>query len=202
MPAPKPAPAPTRAEAAKDRRAPKGMPGSIRWFKALLGRPLTLERRDNQLHVALVERRRSPEVIQAESLARLREELRARLLSVDNPNTPTAMRHLVFVHDVLGHQGWRGVQGMASRVLKKASLQAQMLHEQEPSRRLEKLVHRLRLLQTSAELREEKAAKARADDVSPSAMDVEVSEGSAEEFEAVQRIWMPTEAAELDQAQR
>ncbi len=202
MPAPKSAPAAERTEAVNDRRAPKGMPGSIRWFKALLGRPLALERRDNKLHVALVERRRTAEVIQAESLARLREELRARLLSVDNPDTPAAMRHLVFVHDVLGHQGWPGVQAMASRVLKKAGLQVQMLQEQEPSRRLEKLVHRLRLLQTAAELREERAAKARAAGAAAPELDIEVSEASAEDFEAMQRIWMATEAAELDTAPR
>jgi hypothetical protein len=160
-----------------------------------------------------VDRRRSPEVIQAESMARLREELRLRLLSLDHEHAATAMRHLVFVHDVLGRQGWPGLQALNSRVLRRAGQQLQLLVEREPSARLVRFIDKLRLLQAGAEAREERlqaAARARGEEVDspvngmaastllPPAEAIEVSEVSVEEFDESQRVWEATAPAELD----
>jgi hypothetical protein len=140
-------------------------------------------------------------VIQAESMARLREELRLRLLEVDHQHT--AMRHLVFVHDVLGRQGWPGLHAMNSTVLRRAGVQLQMLIEREPSARLARLADKLRLLQAGAEAREERLqaqAPARADALGGIGGDtsIEVSEVSAEEYDASQRDWDATAPAPLD----
>lgn len=193
-----------RHQPLKDRRAPRGRAGSVRWLKALLGRPLALDKRGQKLHVTLVERRRSPEIIQAESLARLREELRVRLLGQEHHHAATAMRHLVFVHDVLGRQGWPGVQAMGSRVLAKAQVQAQMLAQRESSRRLVQFVDRLRMLQAAAEAREERIDRSGGAVLeghvprSGGATDIEVSEISAEEYEATHRSWVATVSPALD----
>jgi hypothetical protein len=56
-----------------ERRTPRGAPGSVRWLKGLLGRPVALERRGGKLHLTLVERRRPPEVIRAQERAALCE---------------------------------------------------------------------------------------------------------------------------------
>jgi hypothetical protein len=186
----------------RERRVPAGPVGSLRWIKSILGRPLALERRADGLHVTLVDRRRSPEVIQAESMARLREELRLRLLSLDHEHAATAMRHLVFVHDVLGRQGWPGLQALNSRVLRRAGQQLQLLVEREPSARLVRFIDKLRLLQAGAEAREERlAAQARhaeaQAEVAGESM-LEVSEGSVEDYEATQREWDATAPAPLD----
>lgn len=165
-------------------------------MKSILGRPLTLQRRADGLHVALLERRRSPELIQAESMARLREELRLRLLELDHQHATSVMRHLVFVHDVLGRQGWAGVQAINSSVLRKAVVQVQMLVEREPSKRLERLMDRLRMMQAAAEAREERIqSHAQALAAGDS---VQVTELSPEEFEASQRDWEATAPAPLD----
>ena len=44
-----------RTRPKRERRAPAGAPGSLRWLHGLLGRPVGLERRDGQWHVVLVE---------------------------------------------------------------------------------------------------------------------------------------------------
>jgi hypothetical protein len=220
----KPSPAPEGTEPERDRRAKRIPLGSWRWLRSLLYRPLALERRNKQLHITLAERRRSAEVIQAESLERLRDELSARLVTLDSESADTTMRHLVMVHDMLGHQGWPGVQTMSSQVLRKAGQQARLLHELEPSKRLEKLTHSLRLLQTAAEVREEKAlrtqqqaaALARASAAAAAAAesavttqpgpdtkagtgpDIEISEASSEDFDAMQRVWEATREGELN----
>lgn len=222
-----PAPAPESTEPERERRAQRITPGSLRWFKSLLYRPLGLERRNKQLHITFVERRRSPEVIQAESLARLREELRTRLVTLEDQATNISMQHLVCVHDELGRQGWPGVQALDSRVLRKACQQAKVLHDLEPSKRLEKLVHHLRLLQTAAEVREDKAernqwlaaaasaAAAAAAVAADSAgvtqpgpqervsagAELEISEASTEDYEATQRVWEATNPSELEPLQ-
>ncbi len=180
----------------RDRRAPAGPPGSIRWMKSILGRPLKLQRRADGLHVTLLERRRSPEMIQAESVARLREELRLRLLALEHQHATAVMRHLVLVHDVLGCHGWAGVQAMNSRVLRRAVVQLQILVEREPSKRLERLVDRLRMMQAAAEAREERVQ--RHAQALAAGDPLQVTEASPEEFEASQREWETTKPAALD----
>jgi hypothetical protein len=182
----------------KDRRAPPGQPGSIRWLGSLLGRPLVLEKCGQKLHLTLLDRRRSAEELQAASLARLREELRVRLLDQEHQHASSAMRHLVLVHDVLGRQGWPGVQGMESQVLARALVQAQMLAQRESSRRLAQFIDRLHVFRAAAEAREDRIARSRAAGVEPgNGGTVQVSEVSAEEYEATQRVWNATQPADL-----
>jgi hypothetical protein len=178
-----------------ERRAPTGPKGSMRWIRSILGRPLGLQRRPDGLHVTLLDRRRSPEVVQAESMARLREELRLRLLDLEHHHATTAMRHLVHVHDVLGRKGWAGLQNAKSEVLRMAILQVQMLVEREPSNRLGRFVERLRMIQAAAEAREERVQSQASALAAGEA--VQVSEATAEEFEASQRDWDATRPAEL-----
>ncbi len=179
-----------------ERRAPAGPKGSIRWMRSVLGRPLALQRRADGLHLTLLERRRPPEVVQAESMARLREELRLRLLELEHQHATMAMRHLVAVHDMLGRKGWAGVQDLKSEVLRMAIVQAQMLLDREPSRRITRLVDRLRLMQAAAEAREERLQRHALAQAAGEA--VQVSEATPEEFEASQRDWEATLPAELD----
>lgn len=170
----------------------------MRWMRSLLGRPLALQRRPDGVHVTLLERRRSPEVVQAESMMRLREELRLRLLDLEHRHATTAMRHLVFVHDVLGRKGWAGVQDLKSTVLRMAIVQTQMLVEREPSKRLDRFADRLRMIQAAAEAREERLQQ-HAQALAAGAA-LQVSEATPEEFEASQRDWDATLPAELDGA--
>lgn len=172
-----------------ERRAPRGKPGSVRWMKGLLGRPLGMERRDDKLHVTLLERRRSPEQQEAELIGHLCTELRARLLAHEHAHAAATMRHLVAVHDALLQKGWPAAQNLPSGVLAKALMQTQMLAVLESSSALTFLVDRLRLLQVAAELREERAGTPR----TPSGQGlVEVSEVSQDEFESSQREWVAT----------
>ena len=173
----------------KERRAPRGTPGSTRWLKGLLARPVALERRDGQLHVTLVERRRTPEVIEQQERAALCDEVRVLLLQRGSDREMAVMRHLVLSLDVLQTRGWDGVGAMASGVLRKALMQAQLLHSQESTPALDHLVERLRLLHVAAGLREDRKRGVASPDHSDHA---EVTEASHEEFEAMQRDWVST----------
>ena len=173
----------------KERRAPRGTPGSTRWLKGLLARPVALERRDGQLHVTLVERRRTPEVIEQQERAALCDEVRVLLLQRGSDREMAVMRHLVLSLDVLQTRGWDGVGAMASGVLRKALMQAQLLHSQESTPSLDHLVERLRLLHVAAGLREDRKRGVASPDHSDHA---EVTEASHEEFEAMQRDWVST----------
>jgi hypothetical protein len=172
-----------------ERRAQRGKAGSVRWMKSLLGRPLGMERRDNKLHVTLIERRRSPEQWEAEVIHNLCTELSGRLLAHEHAHAAATMRHLVAVHDTLLNKGWSAVQALPSGVLAKALLQAQMLVSQEASSALAYLIDRLRLLQVAAELREERLG---ATGLEPTHSLVEVSEVSQAEYESSQGEWIAT----------
>ena len=180
----------------KERRAPRGTPGSTRWLKGLLARPVALERRDGQLHVTLVERRRTPEVIEQQERAALCDEVRVLLLQRGSDREMAVMRHLVLSLDVLQTRGWEGVGAMASGVLRKALMQAQLLHSQESTPALDHLVERLRLLHVAAGLREDRKRGVASPDHGDHA---EVSEASHEEFEARQRDWVSTVSPALSE---
>jgi len=170
----------------RERRAPRGRAGSVRWLKGLLGRPVGLERRDGQLHVTLVDRRRPPEVVEADAVNRLCAELSERLLAHGNDHAAVVMRHLVAVQDTLSKRGWSGVQALTSTLLGKAIEQAQMLATHEPSRGMVELIERLRVLRAAAEVREERNPRPASDQ---GGVDVEVSETTHEEFENTERSW-------------
>ena len=173
----------------KDRRAAPGAKGSLRQLKGLLGRPLGLEWRGGQLHVVLIDRRRASPADQPPSLSQLRAELRARLLAHEHDHTAQVMRHLVFVHDVLGRKGWPGAGALPGQVLGKALVQAEMLASEEPSPSLAMIVERLRLLQVAANLREERETRPKDFEIGER---LEVSESTYEEFQEMERSWVGT----------
>lgn len=179
----------------KERRAPRGAPGSARWLKGLLARPIALERRDGQLHLTLVERRRPPEVIEQQKCISLRDEVRVLLLNRRDAHEVAVVRHLTLVLDVLAQRGWDGVRRMSSHVLRKALMQAQLLHDLEPDPALALVIDRLRLLHVAAGLREDRKRGLPSPDFSDQAV---VSEATHEEFEARQRAWADTVSPALN----
>ena len=119
------------------------------------------------------------------------------------------MRHLVFVHDALGNQGWAGLETLPSPLLDKALVQAQMLVSQSASDRLTLLIGRLRVAKVTAELREQRQPREHEEPPDPpdrpdprdpqvaapgiaTAAAVEVSETTHAEYEAMQRRWVAT----------
>jgi len=175
----------SRKKPTKDRRAPAGSPGSIRWLKGLLGRPVALERRGGQIHVVLVDRRRARAPGESLELEPLLDELRVRLLA---PDGGEAMPALASVHDVLGRQGWRGVGALPSPVLRTALAQAEALLRLERSKALETIIDQLRVHGVGAELRAQRETQPRpAADAGP-----EVIESTPEEYAAIERAWVDT----------
>lgn len=180
----------------RERRAPAGPVGSLSWAKSLLGRPIALERRDGKLHVALVERRRSPEQREADALNALRIELHARLIANDLDQAARTMRHLVFVLDALG-RGWDAVGELPSAVLNKATVQAHRLVIDEASPLLAEMIDRLRLLKVAAEVREDAGKHAHPDAGLPLSNDrrdtqIDAREMTVEELDASEGSWMGT----------
>lgn len=173
-----------------ERRAPRGKPGSLRWLRGLLGRPVVLEQRDGRLHITLQERRRPPEVIQAQERAALCEELRLRLLEHGERHV-AVLRPLVAVHDSLSRQGWELVGRLPPALLAKAHLQLLMLIGREPSDALSDMAEHLRLLQAAAEAREDRN---RRDGVRDDDALVVVEDAEIGEFDALERAWVVTES--------
>ena len=187
MPDSAPPAKPTSQADAKERRAPRGAPGSWRWLRSLLRRPLVLERRGLQWHIVLGDRRQAS-TARPLSRERVNEELRSRLLAQDVDHAARVMRHLVFVHDELSRKGWRGVEQLPAAVLGKALVQAQMLASDEASPVLAHIVERLHQVHVAAQLRDERKARSLAEGTAR----VEVSEATHEEFEATERSWVGT----------
>jgi hypothetical protein len=173
-----------------ERRAPRGQPGSVRWLQGLLGRPVALERRDGKLHITLVERRRPPEVIQAQERAALCEELRLRLLEHGESHA-AVLRPLVAVHEALARRGWEGVGRLNSALLAKAQMQLLMLLGREASDALTEMVEHVRLLQAAAEAREDRE---RRDGVRDDDVMVVVEEASDDDYASLARAWEDTES--------
>jgi len=172
----------------KERRAPRGKPGSLSWLRGLLARPLVLERRGLQWHLTLGDRRRAAGAGRPPSMLEVNAELRARLLAQDVDRAARVMRHLVFVHDELRRKGWSGVEALPAPVLGKALVQAQMLATDEASPVLVHIVERLQQMHVAAQLREERRARLQADGTAR----VEVSEATQEEFDETEKSWLGT----------
>jgi hypothetical protein len=186
----------------KDRRAAPGTKkanGPLRQLKGLLARPLALERRGDQVHVVLVDRRRAPPAGKSPSLSQLRAELRQRMLIQEHDEGARVMRHLAFVHDELGRSGWPGVGALPVQVLDKALVQAEMLASEEPSSALDMIIDQLRSLQLAAARRDERDSKLAEFENST---DVEVSAASHDEYDELERSWLGTIPAGLRPAQR
>lgn len=175
----------------KDRRAAlvsQGTSGSLRRLKGLMARPMRLERRDGHLQVVLVDRRAAPTADQSLLLlSALRTELRSHLLADDSESAVSALSDLFVVYKELGRMGWLGVGALPSELLAKALAQAEMLAGEAASPLLEELVLQLQRLHAAADRRE--AGDSR---LTGSAFggDLEVSEATHEEFEAMERSWV------------
>lgn len=175
----------------KDRRGAvvsQGTPGSLRRLKGLMGRPMRLERRDGHLHVVLVDRRIALAADQSPlRLAALRTELRSHLLADESDSAVRVLGDLFVVYKELGRTGWLGVGALPSELLARALAQAEMLVGEAASPLLEELVLQLQRLQVAADRREARDAR-----LTDSAFggDLEVSEATHEEFEAMERSWV------------
>ena len=179
-------------------------PGSLDWMKGLLGRSISLEQRRNQLHVVLVDRRRAlgarlPDAGSTPTLLQIRAELRALLLvhEHDHDSAVHVMRHLVFVHDELGRTGWAGVEALPPQVTAKALVEAEMLASHESSPLLAIVVARLQAIKMATDLRAEHEQQQREWEM-PAIP--EVSEGTHEEYDRMERSWVgtvPTDLADL-----
>lgn len=174
---------------AEDRRAPesaRGLGVKLRRFKGLLRQPMGIERRGLQLDLVIVDRRRLPDIHRPPTPAQVREDLRLRLMAIDQNHATHGMRQLIRVHDQLRRKGWAGVQSMSARDLGRALAQSQLLASLEESRPLGLLIEQLRLYQAAAKLREERVAQARSE------TSVEVDEGDFDDFERTSRAWVDT----------
>ena len=201
----KPAPANTPVDAAlperrAGRQAKSDAANPLLRLKGALTRPVTMEWRNGQPHVVLVERRRAPFLDRAQ--AHLCAELGAVLLTQHADEASTLLKPLLAVHHKLKRKGWDGVATLPSPVLGKALRQAEMLAAEDPSLPvLTQVAERLRPLLEAAEARE----RARNDDAGDTDLAlrhrIEVSEASFNEFEELERTWaqtMPSGLAPLD----
>jgi hypothetical protein len=173
----------------------------MRWVKAVLGSSLGRETKPKVRPPASPgERRRMPAPdAPAAAMDELRSELCAILALHTDERAPHALRHLVAVYDELGCSGWAGVEAFPLRVLARARVQAEMLATLEHSTIFATFVERLRLVEVASRLREEDelAPKPEAPVEFPDS-EVEVTQGSSEEYEILERSWVGTVPAGLD----
>jgi len=162
----------------------------LRWLRSLIMRPWRMYWRRGKLRLVWVERRSQAPTRDA---AHLHAELRAALAQPSHRTE--ALRELALVDEQLGLGDWVTVATLSSRVLAKASLQADRLAESVPSWALEELIHRLNQLQARAAEREN-AADAR---TVPMPLDqpstwgdssLEVSELSEDDYARAEQIWV------------
>ena len=188
----------------KERRAAlqgKTAASPLKQLKGALGRPMKVEWRKGQPHVVLVERRRTPLLDRAH--AHLCAELGALLITQQADETSNLLRPLVMVHDTMQRKGWEGVGALPPYVLANASRQSEMLATEDASPVLRELGERLRKLYAVAAARESAPAPAQADIADVENNDttephqVEVGEGSFDEFEQLERNWTRTVPSEL-----
>ena len=176
-----------------ERRGTPSNPGlldTLRIAKGALGRPLRVERRGLQFHVVLVDRRRAPRAAAPLSVDQMRTELRERLLVHEHDHAAEVMRHLVFVHDILGRKGWVGVEALPARTISQALVQAEMLVSQESSKALTKMIERLRVLKVAADIRDERKPQGGIEsDGLENPNSLLVSELADEDIEALRRDW-------------
>lgn len=159
---------------------------ALRKVKGALQRPLGLARKDGQLRLVLVERRRTPPADQPPVLARIVADLRERLEDLTDTPAERLMRHLGLVAGELERQGWSRVGALPASVLGRALTQAEMLAGEARSDLLAIFVERLRQLEAAAARREELLSTHQRpfDDAT-----LVVSEATHEEFEASRLSW-------------
>lgn len=195
----------TEAPLTERRAALQGKAGSspLKQLKGALGRPMKVEWRNGQPHVALVERRRTPLLDRAQ--AHLCAELGALLLTQQADETSNLLRPLVMVHDTLQRRGWDGVGALPPHLLAKAARQSTMLANEDPAPVLKELGERLRKLHAVAVARDDANSQTDSDVEEADDADgattvphhVEVSEGSFDDFERLERNWTRTVPSDL-----
>jgi hypothetical protein len=180
-----PPPDAPRRKRTKDRRAPPGKPGSLRWLKGMLGRPVVVELHGMTPQVVLVERRRQR---QRPTLASLCAEL-GRCLAGRAAAGAAPLPRLASFGEELARTGWSGARAMPPAVLGTARAEAEALAGDDPSPLMKVLVERLQILQVGAVLREQRAARGKAarEELAP-----EVREVTQEEFDALAKSWADT----------
>lgn len=186
----------------KDRRLPPDAAGPRRIWRGLIGllrRPLGFMRGEGHWRFGFVERRRAPpDALQA---AEFRQELSTRMLAYPADDAAHMLRHLVQLHDELTRSGWAGVEQLPASVRSRALFQAQMLERDGHSPVLTRFIERLRSMQPAAEAPAVATAatasgggkvQRRVRNFDDTASELEVSEGSHEDFEATSRSWFAT----------
>ncbi len=175
-------------------RPPTSKPDAPRWMRFVLERIGRTDTPAEPPPAGLVARKRAPAGDRPATLAELCGELQARLLAHEEDAGALVMRHLVCVHDTLGRTGWAGVEVLPRKVLAMALLEAGMMAEHEPSPLLQTVVARLRDIKLAADRRDERDAELR----DWAHTDIpEVSEGTHEEYERMERSWIGTVPADL-----
>jgi hypothetical protein len=180
----------------------------MRWVKAMLGSSPVRDKtaKDRPASGPADRRRTAAPDAGAAAMDDLRAELRACLALHTDDRAPHALRHLVLVHDELGRAGWTGVEAFPLRVLMKARVQAEMVAAVDPSPIVAAFIERLRLVEVAAALREEERPGTKADvpmakpeaPVEFADSEVEVTQGSTEEYDILERSWVGTVPAGLD----
>jgi hypothetical protein len=177
----------------QDRRLPADAGLLARWlraFRGMLSRPVGLQRVDGRLRAGLLERRRAPgDALEVRAIV---ADLNERLLAQDPDLAATVFAPLVRVHDRLRLKGWAGVLALPPTVRSRALFQAQMLTQKAPTPAMNQLVRRLADTPTSSATAPAPAAPDSAAASSVADSVPEVSETSAEEFEASRRGWLDT----------
>ncbi len=180
----------------------------MRWVKAMLGSsPVREKTTKARPENGSADRRRTPAPeAGAAAMDDLRAELRACIALHTDERAPHALRHLVLVHDELGRSGWTGVDAFPLRVVMKARVQAEMVAAVDPTPIVAAFIERLRLVEVAAALREEERPGSSGDAATPEVAgpiefadsEVEVTQGSTEEYDILERSWIGTVPAGLD----
>ncbi|MEO8835927.1 MAG: hypothetical protein ABI364_04235 [Caldimonas sp.] len=177
----------TTGNPTNDDDAAESSGGSLRWAKGLLTRSIGIEKRQNQLHVVLVDKSRSAEPPKSLD-QRMRDEIGSRLL-VHDPATQ-AVRNLYLVHQALADRGWPAVEALPRQVLGRGLAEAEMLQSEEPSDLLEIVIARLRDSNAAAQRTELEAILREEEWEAPAVP--ETSETSYDEYELMERSWIGT----------
>ncbi|MDE2160406.1 MAG: hypothetical protein KGJ30_15940, partial [Burkholderiales bacterium] len=179
--APAPAGHQDRRQRGDDARGPR----LLRWLRNLFQRPFRLRWRGGIPRLAFVDRRGATTADHPRALDALRAELERLLAEGHRSGASEVLMPLRVVHHELGRRGWPGVEWLPARLLAKALAQAQLVAGGSPA--LAPLIDRLRLLKAAAEVREDRKARLQAHAQAPQ---IEVSEATVEEFDAMERSWV------------
>jgi len=164
-----------------DRRAVQGIRAQlIRYLGIILSRPVALSWVGWRPRVGFVDRRTTSDVFPVYA------ELSARLTAYRKVNSTRRLRELRIVHKALGIAGWLAVDKLPCQLLAKAAEQVFPLRGKRSSFFLEVFILRLREHCLSAARREERELLALN---STGLKGVIVSDGSYDEFEAMNRQW-------------